>query len=250
MLAQESRSRKPSRLRWAQVTREAQHRVDEYVRQARASGASWQQVGSALGITRQSAWERFRHLPGCEEKGTVASRLPRPPAQSSPQMRKLTTQTEKRVQRMRAEGASWQQVGSALGITRQSAWERFRHLRTGRVTGGVPEGVMLNRHQQPHLFADWVINAATGNESIQRWLEEPDIDLGLMAGFDRPVRPKEILGRSILRDFLMAKGHTNISSNSASDRSPCLICGHEFLNEKFLQSHWERDHKKSATKPR
>jgi hypothetical protein len=153
------------------------------------------------------------------------------------------------VRQARAEGASWQQVGSALGITRQSAWERFRHLGTGRTTDGIPDGVMLNRHQQPHFFADWVINAATGDEIIQRWLEEPDIDLGLMAGFDRPVRPKELLGRSILRDFLMAKGHNNVNSNSVPDRSSCLICGREFLNEHFLQFHRKRDHKKSTTKP-
>ena len=30
-----------------------------WVRRARALGATWAQVGDALGITRQSAWERF-----------------------------------------------------------------------------------------------------------------------------------------------------------------------------------------------
>lgn len=29
------------------------------VRAARAAGASWQQIGDALGISRQSAWESF-----------------------------------------------------------------------------------------------------------------------------------------------------------------------------------------------
>jgi len=30
-----------------------------WVRKARATGATWAQVGAALGMTRQSAWERF-----------------------------------------------------------------------------------------------------------------------------------------------------------------------------------------------
>ncbi|HSZ37458.1 MAG TPA: ClpX C4-type zinc finger protein [Acidimicrobiales bacterium] len=41
----------------------AQRQVDEsllgWVRRARQLGATWAQIGDALGITRQSAWERF-----------------------------------------------------------------------------------------------------------------------------------------------------------------------------------------------
>ncbi len=41
----------------------AQAQVEEsllgWVRRARTLGATWAQVGEALGITRQSAWERF-----------------------------------------------------------------------------------------------------------------------------------------------------------------------------------------------
>ena len=41
----------------------AQAQVEEslvgWVRRARALGATWAQVGDALGVTRQSAWERF-----------------------------------------------------------------------------------------------------------------------------------------------------------------------------------------------
>ena len=41
----------------------AQAQVEEtllgWVRRARRLGATWAQVGEALGITRQSAWERF-----------------------------------------------------------------------------------------------------------------------------------------------------------------------------------------------
>jgi ClpX C4-type zinc finger len=31
----------------------------EWVRRARSSGATWARIGEALGMTRQSAWERF-----------------------------------------------------------------------------------------------------------------------------------------------------------------------------------------------
>lgn len=32
------------------------------VREARAQGATWEQVGEALGVTKQSAWEQFRKM--------------------------------------------------------------------------------------------------------------------------------------------------------------------------------------------
>lgn len=37
----------------------AQDKLRNRVRQAVAAGASWADVGDALGVTRQAAWERF-----------------------------------------------------------------------------------------------------------------------------------------------------------------------------------------------
>ncbi len=37
-------------------------KLDAAVRAARSRGASWAAIGEAAGITRQSAWERWRHL--------------------------------------------------------------------------------------------------------------------------------------------------------------------------------------------
>ena len=37
----------------------ARDHLDAAVAAARANGASWQQIGRALGITRQWAWQRF-----------------------------------------------------------------------------------------------------------------------------------------------------------------------------------------------
>ena len=39
--------------------RAAQDKLRNRVRQAVAAGASWADVGEALGVTRQAAWERF-----------------------------------------------------------------------------------------------------------------------------------------------------------------------------------------------
>jgi biotin operon repressor len=122
-------------LRRAQLTQEARMRLEEYVQRARSEGASWQAVGAALGISRQSAWERFRGLPDCAVKGTRASKLPRLPSQRHAAKHLIDDKIQKCVQQMRAGGASWQTVGAALGISRQSAWERFRGLPDCAVKG-------------------------------------------------------------------------------------------------------------------
>src|SRR2546427_339677 len=85
------------------------------------------------------------------------------------------------VRRARLAGASWQAIGTALGTTRQAAWERFRSLCVYRKDQGLPERVLQVRHRQPHIFAAWVVDAARTDKNIEQWLEVPDIDLGRMA---------------------------------------------------------------------
>jgi len=279
-----------------QLAQEARRRLDEYVRRARLAGASWQAIGTALGTTRQSAWARFRNLPGCAAKGTATTRLPRPPAQHSAMKQKSVAETEKRVQRMRSEGASWQAIGTALGITRQSAWERYRNLpgsamkqkpvaetekrvqrmrsegaswqAIGTALGitrqsaweryrsicvyrkdqGIPEGVLQARHRQPHIFAVWVIAAAKADKNIEQWLEVPDIDLGRMANFNRPVAPIELLGSDVLRYFLMAFDHDDKDQSHSPGRVNCPVCNRLFQNKSFLASHRKRTHGNSAAR--
>lgn len=36
------------------------------IRAARGAGASWWQIGEAMGLTKQAVWERYRHLDGVE----------------------------------------------------------------------------------------------------------------------------------------------------------------------------------------
>jgi len=38
---------------------QAERNLTEYVRKARGLGATWARIGETLGMTRQSAWERF-----------------------------------------------------------------------------------------------------------------------------------------------------------------------------------------------
>ena len=53
----------------------------------------------------------------------------RPQAQTARSPRRLSAQVEQNltgwVRRARALGVTWARIGAALGMTRQSAWERF-----------------------------------------------------------------------------------------------------------------------------
>lgn len=35
---------------------------DDMIRAARKAGASFEQIGEAMGISKQAAWERYRHI--------------------------------------------------------------------------------------------------------------------------------------------------------------------------------------------
>jgi hypothetical protein len=43
------------------VSRKAGYGRQAMVRSARGAGASWTQIGAALGTTKQAAWESYRH---------------------------------------------------------------------------------------------------------------------------------------------------------------------------------------------
>ncbi len=45
--------------RLAAVGAQAEAAIGELVRKGRAQGVTWTRIGAALGMTRQSAWERF-----------------------------------------------------------------------------------------------------------------------------------------------------------------------------------------------
>jgi ClpX C4-type zinc finger len=43
----------------AALSAQVEQQLTEWVRQARSRGLTWTRIGAALGMTRQSAWERF-----------------------------------------------------------------------------------------------------------------------------------------------------------------------------------------------
>jgi biotin operon repressor len=324
-LKQASHSLQRSGQQRARLARESQRYLEEYVRQARADGASWQLIGTALGITRQSAWERFAHLPA---GAAQAARAPQPRAPSAQQTaqkmeryiqqaraagaswqvigtalgitrqsawqrfrllpgpvrrpaRRTTVpwsrkETERYVRQARAAGASWQVIGTALGISRQSAWERFAHLRVRPVsprreptrphvwptTEPIPEAVLRSRHLSLNAFKIWVSRAARTDSAIRRWLMTPNSDLGHFIARGA-VQPQDWVGYNALRDFLMVAGHTADGGpgsavkdhNERADqpgkagprRVACPACGRLYMTEEFLERHQRRDHRESPS---
>lgn len=43
----------------ARVSAQVEDALNDWIRRLRARGVSWARIGAALGVTRQSAWERF-----------------------------------------------------------------------------------------------------------------------------------------------------------------------------------------------
>lgn len=117
--------------------------------------------------------------------------------------RETQRRAERYVQQARVAGASWRTVGAALGITRQSAWERFRHLSTHQTPGAIPEEVLQARDMTPHAFARWVTEAAAKDPQIDQWLHTPDLELGLTTGHNGAMTPVELLRTEGVRTFLM-----------------------------------------------
>jgi hypothetical protein len=171
-LRQACRSLERGELKRARLSRETQRRVERYVQQARADGASWRAVGEALGINRQSAWERFHHLPASPAQASPASRAPHNPNWQS-SARQNPERIERYVQQARAAGASWQRIGAALGITRQSAWERFRHVSASPSRAAYPRAYSPVEQQvlgMRTVGASWrAVGAALGITRQSAW---------------------------------------------------------------------------------
>jgi hypothetical protein len=85
------------------------HQLDQAeldaVRAARTSGKSWTEIATRLGVTRQSAWERWRDLDDEPEHGTPASIIGR----AAGELRRRS-----RVVVPNVVGMSWEAAGDVL----------------------------------------------------------------------------------------------------------------------------------------
>jgi hypothetical protein len=62
----------------ARTLAQAQADLDIAVRRARTAGASWNQIGDAVGLSRQGAQQRWAHLPDRSEMSTPVDAITQP----------------------------------------------------------------------------------------------------------------------------------------------------------------------------
>ncbi len=114
----------------AEVARTLEAKTVERVLWARGSGASWDEVAEALGVTRQAAWARFHRIPQAHHprRQRDVARVEGACKTLSfvrQQAASVEAITRDLITRARHEGRSWEDIASELGIRRQSAWERY-----------------------------------------------------------------------------------------------------------------------------
>jgi uncharacterized NAD(P)/FAD-binding protein YdhS len=90
----------------------------------------------------------------------AAEQLPQDPLSAL----RMLTESEHELERIRREqviaaraaGASWQQIGDALGVTRQSAWENFTAVTRAALTANVDANSTLAEDEAVDLAVDEV----------------------------------------------------------------------------------------------
>jgi len=90
----------------------------------------------------------------------VSESLPRDPLTAL----RVVTESEHELDRIRrtqviaarAAGASWQQIGDALGVSRQSAWESFTAETRAALASNADASSMLAEHDAVELAVDEV----------------------------------------------------------------------------------------------
>jgi hypothetical protein len=163
--------------------------------------------------------------------------------------RKAQKRAEDYVRRKRADGASWQAVGAALGITRQSAWERFRHLDASQKKPSpgssgpyIPDVVLQARHLQPDEFEKLVTDAAKTDTELEQWLKASNIYISDALGYGVARPPINLLRAMARSRFLAIAAQDLVAPVPLAGSVSCPICRRFYLNEDFLRRHRARDH--------
>jgi hypothetical protein len=115
----------------AETTRQARiadQRVEQFVKISRGHGATWEQIASVLGVTRQAAWSRY-HEHGDASHHQYDKRLLIDALNTlrwhAVRAQTLSIRSAELVQEARKAGQSWEKIAADLGVRRQTAWERY-----------------------------------------------------------------------------------------------------------------------------
>jgi hypothetical protein len=106
----------------------AEKRIEWFVAIARRDGATWEQIASVLGVTKQAAWSRYHaHLVAGGRRRDRRSLVDTLNFIQIYAVRSqmIHTRIAELVQEARKAGRSWESIGLELGVRRQTAWERY-----------------------------------------------------------------------------------------------------------------------------
>lgn len=112
----------------AELAGKAERRLKQWVAIARRDGATWGQIASVLGVTRQAAWSRYHADPIAggrrRDRGSLVETL-NLLHDYAVRSQAISIRTAELVQKARTAGRSWESIALELGVRRQTAWERY-----------------------------------------------------------------------------------------------------------------------------
>jgi hypothetical protein len=125
----------------------ANQRVEQFVKISRERGATWEQIASVLGVSRQAAWSRYHEHSGVSERQYGKRQLVdtlNTLRDHAVRAQKISIRSAELVQEARRAGQSWEKIAADLGVRRQTAWERYG---TPRITTADIEGAGLEQQR-------------------------------------------------------------------------------------------------------
>lgn len=125
----------------------ANQRVEQFVKISRERGATWEQIASVLGVTRQAAWSRYHEHSDASnrphDKQLLVDTL-KTLRWHAIRTQKISIRSKELVQEARRAGQSWEKIAAELGVRRQTAWERYG---TPKITTADIEGAGLEQQR-------------------------------------------------------------------------------------------------------
>lgn len=112
----------------AKLARLADQRIEQFVKVSRERGATWEQIASVLGVSRQAAWSRYHEHSDASDreydKRLLIDAL-NTLREHGVRAQEISIRSAELVQEARRAGQSWEKIAVELGVRRQTAWERY-----------------------------------------------------------------------------------------------------------------------------